>query len=54
MSVIVNNWLANNSETVFDVDVILMHWDVYKEVKWQGKWYNVLIKCAPHNKSIDG
>ena len=54
MSVIVNNWLANDGEAVFDVDVILMHWDVYKEVEWQGKWYTVLIKCAPHNTSIDG
>ena len=33
MSVIVNNWLANDSETVFNVDVISTHWDVYKKVE---------------------
>ena len=54
MSVIVNNWLANDGEAVFNVDVISTHRDVYKEVEWQGKWYNLLIKCALNNTSIDG
>ena len=54
MSVIINNWLANNGEAVFDVDVISTHRDVYKEVEWQGEWYNLLIKCALNNTLIDG
>ena len=34
--VIINNWISVGYETVFDVETISKHCQVYKEVKWQG------------------
>ena len=35
-AVVINNWISNGYETVFNVDTISKYRDVYNEIEWQG------------------